>query len=153
MDSSNKTIGEEGASAGWVAQAVHVDQLLGGAGEGESPNVGGDVVDEGVGDSDGARVSVHQTLVIGLHHMTQASANAACRHRTQKQGLMKTTGMVVGKHTHEAYLQCLRHPLSHPMAKTAHNQLMPHKEWCCCQPQHMTHDTWAATPQHRLPGM
>ena len=78
MDSSNKTIGEEGANAGWVAQAVHVDQLQGGAGEGESPDVGGDVVDEGVGDSDGARVSVHQTLVVGLHHMTKVSANAAC---------------------------------------------------------------------------
>ena len=76
MDSSNKTIGEEGANAGWVAQAVHVDQLQGGAGEGESPDVGGDVVDEGVGDSDGARVSVQQTLVVRLQNRTSTSSPA-----------------------------------------------------------------------------
>ena len=66
VDGSNQSIGEEGADAAGVAQAVHVDQLLGGAGEGEPPDVSGDVVDEGVRHSNVARVGVHQTLVIRL---------------------------------------------------------------------------------------
>ena len=67
VDGSHKAIREEGPDAAGVAQSVDVDDLLGGAAEGQTPDVCGDVVDERIWYSDGAGVSVHQALVIRLH--------------------------------------------------------------------------------------
>ena len=65
-DGSNQTIGKEWAHTIRAAQAVHVDQLLGCAGEGQASHICWDVVDVGVWYSDGAWVGVKQPLVVRL---------------------------------------------------------------------------------------
>lgn len=53
---------------------------LGGAAEGEAPDVGGDEVDPGVGHSDVPGVCVHQALVVDL----QGPAHCQVRHKSLK---------------------------------------------------------------------
>lgn len=83
VDGSNQAIREEGTLAVGAAQAVHVDQLLGCAGEGQASHICGDVVDEGVWHSNGARVGVHQTLVIRLQKNSYDSEQRLSQERQQ----------------------------------------------------------------------
>ena len=62
VDGSNQAIREEGAHTLGVAQAVHVDQLLGCAREGQASHICWEVVDVGVWHSNGAWVSGSEVL-------------------------------------------------------------------------------------------
>ena len=66
VDGSNQAVREEGAHTLGVAQAVHVDQLLRCAREGQASHICWEVVDVGVWHSNGAGVSVQKPLVIRL---------------------------------------------------------------------------------------
>lgn len=59
---------------------------LGCAAEGETPDISGNEIDPGVGDSNVARVSVHQTLVMNLQ---PTSKNQPVVFRVQSAGGMK----------------------------------------------------------------
>ena len=70
VDGSNQAVREEGAHTLGVAQAVHVDQLLGCAREGQASHVCWEVVDVGVWHSNGTGIGVNQSLVIRLQSST-----------------------------------------------------------------------------------